>query len=151
MQEWFRICDTDTREQVKAKVEKLFERVAELQKKVEVLNDKVGVTPLIDPIELWKHRCRCDINKRVSNLTNDTVPLSEEGITPGKNHCYFCNKDISNEQKYCLRQFETIFYPLTETFYPDRPRNKYTDYYACKECYEIDRKKDNEDKENTKS
>ena len=60
MQEWFRINDTDTREQVKAKVEKLFERVAELEDKVKVLEEKVGITPLIDPKELWKYMCRID-------------------------------------------------------------------------------------------
>lgn len=60
MQEWFRINGADTREQVKAKVEKLFERVAELENKVEELEKKVGVTPLIDPKELWAYMCRRD-------------------------------------------------------------------------------------------
>ena len=60
MQEWFRLNDADTKKQVKAKVEKLFERVAELENKVKVLEDKVGVTPLIDPKELWKYMCKRD-------------------------------------------------------------------------------------------
>ena len=60
MQEWFRLNDADTKKQVKAKVEKLFERVAELENKVKVLEDKVGVTPLVDPKELWNYMCRRD-------------------------------------------------------------------------------------------
>lgn len=38
MQDWFRINDGDTREQVKAKVEKLFERVEALEKKMAKYN-----------------------------------------------------------------------------------------------------------------
>lgn len=55
--------------------------------------------------------------------------------------CNICKKDITNKKKYCLRWYETIFYPLTETFYPDRPQSRFTDYEVCKECFEIERKK----------